>query len=458
MIQYPVETGNDAGAAVNYIETYISTLPPRPKKIVMVSVGSSDTNNIVSAAKQRLSSKNTTLDFVSVTGGQPLANLPSSGRSSPPRQTTPQQSSSPGTASGTTSTGTSGSATPSAGTTSSTPKTQGNSQTGAQSTTQGTPKTGAQSTTQNTSQTGTQPTTQQGISQTGAQSTTQQSTAVQDTSTVSKNAAGGEGSSAQGVSPSGVDRPASEQNYDSSGTDTSTAKAASKKQNDSSVSFSPTLLLILGIIAAILLLTLLLIFASRRLRSSPNRVMASVSALSRKKESKFTENKTESKFTDHSKDLANYAANQNKKRVTPYSNKPVKEQVVKQPTINPTDPVLINLFVEDQSTSIGKRNIHSLKSGYSLSVGGGKSDDFLIFLVPMPSNIGEISRKGSQITFTPHKPKYFPDIGSNDVKDCINKRIRVISEKNYEMWFSFVIYEDPLIALNRVLHSVKVPG
>ena len=179
------------------------------------------------------------------------------------------------------------------------------------------------------------------------------------------------------------------------------------------------------------------------------------SASKQKIETKVTK---ETKFTDHSKDLANYAVNQNKKRVTPYSNKPVKEQVVKQPVINPTDPVLINLFVEDQSTSIGKRNIHSLKSGYRLSVGGGKSDDFLIFLVPMPANLGEISRSGSQITFTPHKPKYFPDIGSNEVRDCINKRIRVISEKNYEMWFSFVIYEDPLLALNQVLHSIKVPG
>jgi hypothetical protein len=177
--------------------------------------------------------------------------------------------------------------------------------------------------------------------------------------------------------------------------------------------------------------------------------MASVSA---------SGNEKQERFTDHSKELANYAASQNKKRVTPYSNRPVKEQVVKQPSINPDGPLLLNLFVEDQSTSIGKRNIHSLKSGYSLSVGGSKSDDFLIFLVQMPSNIGEVRRNGSQLTCIPHKPKYFPDIGSNEVRDCINKKIRVVSDKNYEMSFSFVMYEDPLIALNRVLHSIKVPG
>ena len=166
----------------------------------------------------------------------------------------------------------------------------------------------------------------------------------------------------------------------------------------------------------------------------------------------------EEKFSDHSKYLANYAAGQSKQRVTPYQDRPVKQQAGSQAVINPSGPLLLNLFVDDQSTSIGKRNIHSLKSGYSLSVGGGKSDDFHIFLVQMPPHIGDVRRNGSQLTFIPRKPKYFPDIGSNEVKECINKRIRVVSDKGYEMWFSFVTYEDPLEALNRVLHSIKVPG
>jgi len=166
----------------------------------------------------------------------------------------------------------------------------------------------------------------------------------------------------------------------------------------------------------------------------------------------------EERFANHSRDLANYAATQNKKRETPYSARPIREQAGVQPKINPDGPLLLNLHVEDQNTAIGKRNIHSLKSGYSLSVGGSKSDDFMIFLVPMPSHLGEIRRSGSQLTFIPRKPKYFPDIGSNEVRDCINKRIRIVSDKDYEMWFSFTMYEDPLLALNRVLRSIKVPG
>ena len=192
-------------------------------------------------------------------------------------------------------------------------------------------------------------------------------------------------------------------------------------------------------------------FATRRLGSSPKRVVAQ--AASTKPESR--DDKTP--FADHSRDLAKYAAVQNRQRSTPYDNRPVKTESVKQAVINPSGPLLLNLFVEDQNTAIGKRNIHSLKSGYSLSVGGGKSD-FLIFLVQVPANIGEIRRDGSKCSFIPKKPKYFPDLGSNTLNDCINKTIRVISDKNYELRFRFEMYEDPLEELNRILRSVSVPG
>jgi hypothetical protein len=120
-------------------------------------------------------------------------------------------------------------------------------------------------------------------------------------------------------------------------------------------------------------------------------------------------------------------------------------------------PLLLNLFVEDQSTFIGKRNIHALKSGYSLTIGGGKSD-FLIFLVPIPPHIAEIRRNGNRCTFVPRKPKYFPDLGAQELQDCIGKNIRVVSDKNYQLRIRLERYEDPLIALNRILNSVKTPG
>jgi hypothetical protein len=118
---------------------------------------------------------------------------------------------------------------------------------------------------------------------------------------------------------------------------------------------------------------------------------------------------------------------------------------------------LLSLFVEDQNTAIGRRNIHAVKSGYTFSVGGGKSD-FLIFLVPVPPHIADVNFDGRQCTFIPRKPQYFPDIGSQQVSNCIGKTIRVISDKNYELRIRVERYEDPLKALNNLLHSINVPG
>jgi hypothetical protein len=120
-------------------------------------------------------------------------------------------------------------------------------------------------------------------------------------------------------------------------------------------------------------------------------------------------------------------------------------------------PLMLNLFVEDQNTAIGRRNIHTVKSGYSFSIGGGKSD-FLIFLVPIPPHIADVQFDGRNCTFIPRQPKYFPDIGSQQVTNCIGKTIRVISDKNYELHIRIERYEDPLVTLNRILHSISIPG
>jgi hypothetical protein len=120
-------------------------------------------------------------------------------------------------------------------------------------------------------------------------------------------------------------------------------------------------------------------------------------------------------------------------------------------------PLMLSLFVEDQNTNIGRRNIHVVKAGYSFTIGGGKSD-FLIFLVPMPPRIAELHSDGTQCTLVPRRPEFFPDIGSQQIPDCIGKPIRIISERHYELIMRIDRYEDPLVALNRLLHSVDVPG
>jgi len=454
LLQYPVESGNNAGAALTYAERYISSLPTRPKKIVLVSIGGSDTSSLVSASRQRLGS-NTSIDFVQVVPGQPLTNLPSSGRpvAAPAitQTTAPQQ---------TTTTPPSAAQPPARTVTSpseTTPSTQNN---------QNNTVTPPPSQRQTTAPSGTaDPSRTTG----GPVTTTRQDTTSQDRTT-----APGVGTTtvpsgtAPSEQPSQSTTPSEGRTQDSVSTDNAVGSREAQEtegylqrpgdRTSSAESLASSMPLMIGIvILALLVLGLIIFAASRRLGSSPNRVMAQVASSSSSSGSGSTRKEEPAPFVDHSKDLSRYAASQNKQRTTPYTDRPVKPEANKPVVINPSGPLLLNLFVEDQNTAIGKRNIHSLKSGYSLSVGGGKSD-YLIFLVPIPANIGEIRRDGSQCTFIPRKPKYFPDIGANEVRDCINKTIRIVSDKNYEMRFRFEMYEDPLIAINRTLMSIKVPG
>jgi hypothetical protein len=466
LLQYPIENGSNISSALTFTEQYITTLPfVRQKKIILVSVGAADTGNLVNASKQRLGSKNSTLDFIQVTPGKTLSNLPKSGRPAGAKittTTTTKPASSGGTQSA--SSGSSGQPKSTAG--SGTGATGGTAGTGS-TTTGTTAATGAGGTTTGSSAAGASAGTgTTGASATGTSTGTgatgsSAAGASTGTTTTGSSATDGTNSVSQGQGQNTVSGSNANQqsagtstnadNYSSDGVNAKNNLSPAERAKNRTESYSTSLpFILLVIILALLLLGIIIFLASRKLGSSPNRVMSEVASTN----GKTPRDKT--KFADHSKELAKYASIPNR-RSTPYDAHPFKPDTHK-PVINPSGPLLLNLFVEDQNTAIGKRNIHSLKSGYSLTVGGGKSDDYMIFLVPIPSHIGEIHRNGSSLTFVPKKPKYFPDIGANEVKDCINKTIRIISDKHFEMRFRFEMYEDPLDALNRVLMSVKIPG
>jgi len=449
LIQYPVERGSNIGSAISYAEQYAASLPARPKKIVLVSTGGDDTNSLVSSASQRLSPRNISIDFVQVVPGQSLRNLPSSGRPVASRSTSAPAVTTPTPAVTTPS--------PNAAQPGASATTQSAADTTAQpgtsTTTQPAAGTTAQSGTGTAAQPGTGTTTQPaaGTTTQSDAGTTAQSGTVTDAGTAAQPGTAGTGIIAAGESEN---KPAAESETREPVRETVTPSPLRPgEQGTSNTAWTSSMPIIIGlIILALIILGIILFFATRKLGSSPNRVMAQAASSSKPE---LKEEKTP--FVDHSKDLAKYAAVQNRQRSTPYADRPVKIESAKQAVINPSGPLLLNMFVEDQNKAIGKRNIHSLKSGYSLSVGGGNSD-FLIFLVPIPANIGEIRRNGGQCSFIPKKPKYFPDLGSNELRDCINKTIRVVSDKNYELRFRFEMYEDPLVELNRVLMSVSVPG
>lgn len=140
------------------------------------------------------------------------------------------------------------------------------------------------------------------------------------------------------------------------------------------------------------------------------------------------------------------------RRLTPYVD-------LSKPTVVPDDgrPLMLKLFVENQNTLIGMRNVHLVKQGFKFTIGGGKSD-FLVFLSPLPPHIAELHYEDRHVILVPLKSRYFPDIGSDSVKDCIGRTIRIISDKDYELFMRIEWYEDPVIKLNALLRSVNVPG
>jgi len=162
--------------------------------------------------------------------------------------------------------------------------------------------------------------------------------------------------------------------------------------------------------------------------------------------------------------LGSYAETQAKQERPPLEyptpkSKPLPKDQVYDESMYASDsgPLMLNLFVSDQNTAIGRRNIHSVSSRNSFSIGGGKSD-FLIFLVPMPPHIADVYYDGRNCTLTPRRPELFPDIGSQTVTNCIGKNIRIVSPRKYELHMRIERFEDPLRALNKLLNSITVPG
>lgn len=128
-----------------------------------------------------------------------------------------------------------------------------------------------------------------------------------------------------------------------------------------------------------------------------------------------------------------------------------------QPSILVSDSdgkIMLNLFVENQNTNIGKRNVHQMRNGAKLSIGGGSSP-FLIFLVKFPANIAEVRYNGSTCSLAILKPEYFPYEKSPVINDCIDRPITAVSEKGYPVTFMIRQFEDPVVTLNRLLNSIN---
>jgi hypothetical protein len=115
-------------------------------------------------------------------------------------------------------------------------------------------------------------------------------------------------------------------------------------------------------------------------------------------------------------------------------------------------PPMLSLFVKDQPATNGRQNLHILEPGYSLSLGGDASDDFVISIVTVPRRIACVHFDGQRYTLIPQKHRSLPGLGSAPLQDCIGKEIRVV-HNNFEVHLSIEQRENPLRNLGGFLRS-----
>lgn len=113
----------------------------------------------------------------------------------------------------------------------------------------------------------------------------------------------------------------------------------------------------------------------------------------------------------------------------------------------------IELFVEGQTRSIGRRNIHIMQSGTRRSIGGGLSS-FSIFFVEVPASIAEIRYDGETCSLALLQPNYFPYEEKNVIENCLDKEITICTDRGYETRIKLLPYQSPTDKLNELLLSV----
>jgi hypothetical protein len=126
------------------------------------------------------------------------------------------------------------------------------------------------------------------------------------------------------------------------------------------------------------------------------------------------------------------------------------------PTVRKIASIMIELRVEGQNSHIGLRNVHELHAGGSKTV-GGRRNDYLVFLVPVPRDLGELHYDGEACVFVPRRPELFPALTA-PVHDCLGRDIPLVSPRGYPLTLRFTRWEKPADSINRLLHCIEVPG
>lgn len=127
-----------------------------------------------------------------------------------------------------------------------------------------------------------------------------------------------------------------------------------------------------------------------------------------------------------------------------------------RPALKKPGAARFELIVADQNTNIGSRNVKTIHAGGRRSV-GGRSSDFLIFLLPVPARVADLHYDGENLTLVPAIDGFFPDY-DGPVLDCLGQDIRLVTARGRELTLRFERYVPPLDTINKLLHCIDSPG
>ncbi len=134
-----------------------------------------------------------------------------------------------------------------------------------------------------------------------------------------------------------------------------------------------------------------------------------------------------------------------------------KKDIVSITPRGSTTGIAYEMIIDSQNRRIGTRNVQWFTEGSTFTIGGSRSDDYIIFIYPVEHHIAEIiMEKGSLYIKIIHK-NYFPGI-KDSIVPLENRVLHAVSSDGREFSLKIEKWISPLDKINRILHLIDRPG
>jgi hypothetical protein len=131
------------------------------------------------------------------------------------------------------------------------------------------------------------------------------------------------------------------------------------------------------------------------------------------------------------------------------------EALIRSMKVKKEGRIQVQLHVSQQNPHIGLRNVHSMKAGAKLSIGGWTNADFRIFVVKVPRRLADLYFDGETLTFIPVRKDYFPAL-SGPVADCLDSPLECVTPEGFKTLITVTRWENPVEAFNRLLERIDM--